>query len=222
MTEVATRPSSVPALANTPSSMQVDADDIQRRRLYIGQPLSGAVTEGIAKNGDLYVSAGQDDPDPQVLWTGKYDSQKNPGIVVHALRQSKSWTYAPDNNTFEKYDFTDTERPEGCDKTYDFEFAIPEVDEELPYKFSMRRSNAGAGRKMIDVLIRNSISGPIYQTAFRLWTAQKETKSGSKYWVVQLTPVDADPKNVTIAEGLSSLVTPGTQTVVTSGNTPAI
>lgn len=211
----------VPQLAATPS-LELDANDILRRRVYIGQPLSAAVTEQLAKSGDVFVSAGADDPDPEVLYTGPYDAEKNPGVLFHVLNMRKGKSKKVGND-FMVYAFGDPDAPADADTTYNFDLVLPEHDEDLPYKFTLSRSGASTARKIIDVLVRNSINGPFYNTAFHMWTTEKQKAGVGKWYVAQVKPVEANKKHVEIAASLDTMFGPQTaQPALARSNQPAI
>lgn len=214
--------SEVPQLAATPS-LELDADDILRRRVYIGQPLTHSVTEQRAKSGDVFVAAGAEDPDPEVLYTGPYDAEKNPGVLFHVLNMRKGKSLKVGND-FMVYPFNDPDNPapKEADTTYNFDLVLPEHDEDLPYKFTLSRSGRGTALKIIDVLVRASINGPLYNSAFHMWSIEKSGSVG-KWYVAQVKPAKANKKHVEIAASLDTMFGPQTaQPALARSNQPAI
>lgn len=220
-TEVANRKSSVPALAPTPA-LQFDAGDLPTPRVYVAQSLSNAVTEGHVKVGDIYSSAGQDDPEPTILWESGSDK---PGTLFHILTMRKGKSLVVDGD-LQRFDFDDPEAPFDANTTWDYTISLPEIDEDLPYKFLLKSSNGSdkaQAQKINMILAKNSISGPAWATAFRITSAEKVSKRvGKKYFVAQVRAVEPNKKHVELAERTAMLVVIPGPAPAPRGDQPAI
>src|ERR1700761_6772106 len=162
-TEVAERAASVPSLRPTPA-LQLDAEDLQISRFYAAQFMSKPVQDGLVKPGSLFVSTGQDDPEPVEPW--KLGS-KDQGVLVHVLSLRKGKSVVIDGE-LQLFDYDSPDAPADAWVTYNYMIALPEVDEDLPYKWLLSRSSKPAAAKINTVLAKNAISGPAWNTAFRI------------------------------------------------------
>lgn len=217
MTEVAERASQVPALASTPA-IELDVNDIALPRLYIGQYMSHAVQEGRIKAGVLFAAENADDPDAYALWTPA--EKPKPGVLIHVLRMRKAKSLQA-NGELLLFDFDDATAPPEASVTYNYTLCLPEVDPDLPFKWLLTRTGAPAAKKMNTVLIKNSISGPAYQTAFRATTAPRENAKG-KYFIAQISPVQADQAHTDIAAAIDAMLGDAPASSAARSDQPAI
>lgn len=195
--------SQVPALAPTPA-FELDANDFALSRLYVGQYMSPAVQNEIAKAGDFFVAEGGEDPDAEVLWSlaKGTDPKKNPGVLLHVLGLTKKKSKQVDGK-LELFEFNDA--PIDAQTTYNFMVCLPEVDADLPVKWLLKGKSSGAAKKIIKVIVKAMINQPIYGPAFRI-TSKLDSNDKGKFAVVQASPVTADPAHVEIAAKLFPLV----------------
>lgn len=195
MSVVSASASQVPALAYTPSFADgIDADDIQISKVKIGQYMSKAFTNDFVKGGDIFTTATEDGSDADVLW--KFGS-KTAGVQLHvlSLRKGKSLS---EGGQLLVFDFNDPEAPPKARTTYTFTIAIPSVDADLPFKWLFAGSGSDCARNMIKILVKNSISGPSYQTAFEVTTSVTENDKG-KFFVPKMKIITPTAENVAIA-----------------------
>jgi hypothetical protein len=190
----------VPDLVRTPA-MTLTSDDIALPRIYIGQFMSAAVQGQLVKAGQIFAATSGDDPDPQVLWT-KGDDE---GVLLHVigLRKAKSFS---EGGELQLFDFDDPNAPSDSWVTYNYMLALPEVDSDLPYKLLLTRTGRQTALKINTVLQKNSISGPMWNQAFRLTAAERENNKG-KFYVAQAAQVEATATNIEIAANLASQIT---------------
>ena len=97
-----------------PPAMDIGAEDLIMPRLYIGQGLSVAVTEGDAKIGDLYIANGKDDPEPNIVWR-----QGDEGGVLFSVLGLKRGKSLQVDGELETWDYYDPEAPAEARTTYD-------------------------------------------------------------------------------------------------------
>lgn len=220
----AVRPqSSVPALANTPA-LDIGSDDITLPKLYKGEYQSAFVQDNLVPAGSLFTAAGQDDPEPQVLWNPKDGGD---GVLAHvlSLRKGKSMTV---DGEFQTWRFNDPDAPADADTTYTYVLALPETEDgaDIPVKVVLSRTSTPTARRINFLLKKNEGRIPPWGLAFRLTTAPRESTKGSKtfkYFVFQARQVEADPANVELAEGLAELAASNTADVERSASSePAI
>lgn len=199
MSVVSASASQVPALAYTPSIADgIDADDLQISKVKIGQYMSKAFTNEFVKGGDIFTTATEDGSDAEVLW--KFGS-KSAGVQFHVLSLRKGKSLQEDGKLL-LFDFNDVDAPPKARTTYNFTIAIPSVDEDLPLRWLFTGSGSGAARKIVTMLIKNSISGPSYQTAFEITTSATENDKG-KFFVPQVKVVTPTAENVAIAAAIN-------------------
>lgn len=213
---VSRRESQVPDLRPTPAT-QLTAEDIALPRVYLGQFMSRAVQDGLVRAGDVFSAVGQDDPDPQVLWSpwrddggsGKthkwvWDTSKD-GPVFYVLGLRKAKSFSEDGGELQLYDFDDPTAPEKAWTTYNYTITIPSVDDEIPFKFLLTKTGRPAAQIINMVLMKNSIGGPAWANAFELTTGERENQKG-KYYVARVTPAEPDPKHADAIEALGVMV----------------
>lgn len=189
------RKNSVPDLVRTPA-LDIGAEDVELRRLYIGQFMSQAVQEGLVKAGDVYLAAGADDPSPEVL-------APTP-IHVLTMRRGKS---ASVDGDLQLFDFDDPEAPEDSWVTYNYIVVLPEIDQEVPVKWLLTRTGKPSAQRINTVLKRNESAGPPWLNAFEVTTVERKNDKG-RFFVPSLTIVEAKPNNVAIANELFSQMNP--------------
>jgi len=204
-----------------PQPLDFDSDDITLPRIRIGQGLSGAVTDGAVKLGALYAATGQDDPDPEILV--EPGAAPEEGFLFHVLdvKKGKSLNVGGD---LETWDFYDPEAPPEAKTTWDFSIVLPEHKDgaDVPFKFLLKGSSAGAAKLIYTTIIRNEGRGPRYLLAFRATSKVRVNKNNQKYGVAVVRQVEADAANVAIAEKLAIMIA-GTQAEVqATGDKPAI
>lgn len=216
MTAVTKRESKVPDLVATPA-LTITAEDVALPRLYIGQYMSQAVQEQRVKAGCIFSATGKDDPDPQVLW--EHGSKKD-GVRFHVigLRKGKSIS---DGGELVLFDYDDQAAPPDAWVTYNYTLAVPEVDQDVPFKLLLTRTGRPAALKINTVLKKNAILGPAWDSAFVLTTAARENAKG-KFFVAQVTPVAAQPDHVKVAESLALMMSSSAPEVDATGEEPAI
>jgi hypothetical protein len=193
---------SVPALAPTPATT-ISAEDIVVPRLYVGNGLSKAVKRKRAGFGDVYLAAGPDDPEANVLW--QFESQE-PGVLAHVLHllKRKSWSQ-PGGELF-TWDFEDPNAHEDAWTTYNYTLFLPEVDPDMPAKLLLAKSGKGVAMRVNTVLARNN--GPLWSSAFRITSTERQ-KDDKEWAVFEFTQTTADPKHVAQAASLYELIAPG-------------
>jgi hypothetical protein len=221
-TELEAQRGGVPALVNTPA-LEIGAEDVALPKLYLGQFMSEHVQEGRVPAGSIFSATGSDDPDPIVLWEqpkGKAAAKDGPVFYVLGLRKGKS---VSDGGELQLFDFNDPAAPPEAWVTYNYTVAIPEADEDVPYRWLMTRTGAPSAKGINTVLKRNSVRGPAWINAFQATTKQRENTKG-KFFVPVISTVEADPKAVEIAERLAVMISGSSADVqaASPGDEPAI
>lgn len=220
-TEVASAaPSAVPALIQTPA-LEIEVSDVALPRIYVGQFMSQAVRDRLVNPGDVFTATGQDDGDPTVLWENGSDEETGPVLYVLGMKRGKS--YSEPGGELELYDYDDPAAPEKAWVTYNYWVSMPAVDDQVPFKFLLTRTGAPAAKQMNTVLKKHSISGPPWEVAFRLTSAERKNAKG-QFYVARVALVDAVADDVAVAANLAQqIATSATETApVASGDEPAI
>lgn len=219
-TSVAASRGALPELASTPA-LDLGADDIVLPRLYIGQFMSDHVQQQLVKPGSLFLAAGSEDPDPQVLWELDEKSKLKDDVVLHvlSLRRAKSFS---EGGELQRYDYDDPAAPEGAWVTYNYMIALPAVSDEVPAKLLLTRTGKPAAQQINTILKKNESRGPAWQSAFKLTTAVRENPKG-KFFVPRIGIATATAEGTAIAESLASqLGTRPESQFQASGEEPAI
>lgn len=214
-TEVATAPSAVPALVNTPA-LELTAEDVALPRVYLGQFSSGHVQDGNVPAGCIFSATGADDPDPQVLW--EQGGGDGPLFYVLGLHKGKSITV---DGELEFFDYDDPNAPADAWVTYNYIVFLPEVDTDVPFKYLLTRSGKPAAQQINMVLAKNVAKGPPWIHAFRVVAAERSNKKG-KYFVPRISVVEPDEAHVARADVLAAMVAGQTANVQATGEEPAI
>lgn len=198
----------VPALAPTPASQQITAEDIVVPRLYVGNYMSKLVKRKVVNYGDIYLAAGAEDPDAQVLWEAGSDK---PGVLVHVLGMVKRRSYSPSKGAPPiSWHFEDPTAHPDAWTTYNYTLFLPEVDPDMPAKLLLTKTSRGTAQRINTVLAR-SASAPLYSSAFRLTSAER-SKDDNEWTIFEARQVPAEkvnPDHVGQAAVLYELVAPG-------------
>lgn len=189
----------LPELAPTPA-LDIDANDVALPRLKAGQYMSPQVQEQMAKFGDLFVSLGEDDPDPHILWSLGDEG----GVTIHVIDMYKGKSLS-DGGELTLYAFDDPDAPKEAWVTYNYIIAIPEHDDYLPCKWMLTRTGRTAAQQMNTILKKNEAKGPAYVNAFEVTTVHRENAKG-KFVIPRVRHVEADPKNIEIASKMAEMV----------------
>lgn len=220
---VARQAPAVPDLAPTPAT-SITAEDIAVPRLYVANYMSEAFKRKRVDFGDVFLAAGPDDTDPQVLWS--LDS-KDPGVLAHVLHLRKGKSYSPAPGApLDTWDFDDPNAHQDAWTTYTYTLILPEVDREMPAKMLLTKSGKPVAQKINTVLARNSAQGPMWLNAFRITSARRQ-KDQNEWAIFQASLVQADPDNVLAAGDLFSILAPGfaqqgSRSSTTTGDEPEI
>lgn len=219
-TEVEKRQESqVPALVATPA-LEIDGGDISLPKLYIGQQMSQAVQDELVKSGQIYLAAGEDDPDPQVIFDPDSKAKSNDGVLIHVLGMRKTKSLS-ENGELTTFSFHDPDAPPEAWVVYNYVVALPEIEEDVPVKMAWSRTKTPAAKVINTQLAKRSDEGPPWSLAFRVTTVKKKNNKGT-YFVPRVVPVDSTEENVALAERLAVLIS-GTQVDREStGDEPAI
>jgi hypothetical protein len=210
--ELTTTGDNLPALAATPAALgNIDSGDISLPRLYKGEYQSALVQDDVVPKGSIYVAAGPDDPDPQVV-----ASKAGEKVLVHVLSVHKGKSANLDDagnvvkagGTFTTWSFNDPDAPREANVDFHYIVVLPDVDPDVPVKLTMAKTSVPAARK-INFLLLKDPSQPTYRLAFELNTKHREGgDAGQKYkWFVwEARNVEAKPENVEVAAALAELV----------------
>ena len=196
---VSKREAQVPDLIQTPA-LTITAEDVALPRLYVGQFMTKAVQEQLVKPGTIFSAAGAEDADPVVLFD---PAKKDPGVLFHVLglRKGKSWTAGP-GEELQLFDYDDPAAPADAWITYNYTVYVPEGSDDVPYKLLLTRTGKPAALQINTVLKKNSISGPSWETAFRLTTSPRENNKG-KYFVPRVAVVEATKEHIATAQTIA-------------------
>lgn len=189
------------------STFDVDASDFALPKVYICQPLTKSVQDGLAKPGDVIVAAGPEDPDAEVVVEFKNPAD---GLLFHVLRMDKGKSFSENNGPLQTWAFNDPEAHPDAWVTYFYTLALPEVDGDMPHKLLLTRSNQGTAKR-INMQLGKALQkgGNLYDLAFRLTTEPRQ-KDNHKWHVVVVKLATATQDGIDTAESLSDMVNANT------------
>lgn len=164
--------------------------------------LSDAARNGHAKEGDLILTLGPDDPMPVHLVGG--DSSDSVTFYVIGRRKFAATT-AGGGLTFQ--DKRDPSDPDSWDGWF-FDVAIPEVDELLPASWMLWRSaGSRAARNLNTMIDRSQAAGNYDPVVVKVSTVERTSRSGHKYFAPAVAPGEPTPGGLTIAREIMSRMT---------------
>lgn len=180
---------SLPSMVVTPYE-EVSASDVLLPKLYLQQPLSNFVQDGIASPGDVVMATGTDDAMPLTLI-----DKDNEYFYAYVVARKKfaattaggGLTFHPDN----KRDPNDSESWEG----WFFDLAITEHEELVPVRWMLWKTAGAPAARAINTLIeRARASGDLDPVRIKVTVKQKSNRNGQKYFAPQIAvaPPDAD------------------------------
>lgn len=196
---VAKKESNLPTLAHTPA-MEITAEDVALPRMKVGQYMTEQVKQQSVQFGDLFVSLGEDDPDPIIL--ASLGDEK--GAIIHVLDMYKGKSLS-EGGELTLYDYDDPAAPPEAWVTYNYTVAIPEADDYLPCKWMLTRTGRTTAQQINTILKKNEAAGPAYVNAFEVTTIKRENAKG-EFAVPRVRLVEAEPKNIEIASKMAEII----------------
>lgn len=219
-TELEQAKTNVPALMQTPA-LEITAEDVALPRLYIAQDTSKATKARLVDRGDLFTATGEDDPEPNVLWSppkGNAKAKQGPLFHVIGLKKGKSLSV---DGELQLFDYDDPDAPAEAWVTYNYFIAMPEVDTDVPFKLLLTRSNRPAALAINTVLKKTVAQGPAWINAFRITTAERHNTKGD-WFVARVAQVEAKDTNIKAAETLAVMMSTQSVDAGSTGEEPAI
>lgn len=183
------------------NTFDIGTEDIALPKLYICQPLTKAVQDDIAKAGDVIVAAGSEDPDAEVIYSSKAGGE---GVLFRVLRLDRGKSYSEPGGQLQTWTYDDSSAHPDAWTTYTYTVVLPEVDQDMPHKFLLTRSNRRTAKRMNLLLAKALQKGSLYDVAFRLTTEQKQNDKGR--WHVAVVKVVTSDEGIDAAEALSDMV----------------
>jgi hypothetical protein len=194
--------STPPGIATHPDAAStITAHDIALPRIYVGQHTSTAVQNGLVPAGSIFAATDAEDTEPILL-----HEHGSAGAIVYVLQMVKGWSITLDGE-FTTYTFDDPLVPEGASLTYNYLALVPDVDLDVPCKWTLSRSGTPTARKINTALMRGGV--PAWAHAFLLTTAPRQNEQG-KWFAAVATSTDANPEHVKRAGELAALMNMGT------------
>ncbi len=203
----------LPALVNPNAEAlgNIDSGDIALPRLYRGDYNSTAVKDDVVPKGCIYVASGPDDPDPQVIAAAEGEK-----VLAHVLKAWKGKSANLDDagnvvkngGRFTTWAFNDPDAPEGANTDFHYIVMLPDVDPDVPVKFTLAKTSVPAARKINFLLLKNA-EVPVYSLAFELNTKKREKSSDGenfRWFIWEARAVEAVAANVEAAAKLSEMI----------------
>jgi hypothetical protein len=216
-TDVATRPAA--------DNSALDASDIRLPRLKVAQYMSKAVTRGLVAYGSMYLSNGQDDPEPvQLTQPGEGDDLSEP-LRFYVLSVRKGFSYTDTqgelgrtkDGSYPDLALVQGRDPRNVRRTYDYAVVIPSAP-ELPAMFLMHGAWGGQSAKAINtrLMLASSAGQPSEHVAFKIQTRKGENKKGP--FTTALVTLDTSPASeraddLGLVDGFADLVRSGQASV---------
>lgn len=205
----------VPDLVRTPA-LVITAEDVALPAIKIGQFMSKHVQRQEVKAGQIFASTGQDDPDPQVLWS----PGDKEGVLFHVLTLRKGKSLS-EGGELVLWDFDDPDAPPEASVTYNYTVACPDIDVDVPFKLLLTRTGTPAARNINTILKKNQNTGPAWDVAFRLTAAERENAKG-KFFVARVGQAEVTKESIKVAEQLGLLMSAVSIEHQATGEQPAI
>jgi hypothetical protein len=212
-TDVAVQETALPALVNPQAEAlgNIDSGDISLPRLYKGEYQSGLVQDDVVPKGSIYVAAGPDDPDPQVI-------AEKPGdkVLVHVLKVWKGKSANVDDagnvvksgGEFRTWSFNDPDAPREANIDFHYIVVLPDIDPDVPVKLTMAKTSVPAAKK-INFLLLKDPSLPTHRLAFELNTKHREGGDAGqkfKWFIWEARLAEAKQENIEAAANLAEMV----------------
>lgn len=172
---------------------EVSLDDIVLPKLYLQQPLSDLVGQGVTKPGDLVVANSADDAGAEIVADANGKS-----VTAYILTRKKA-AATSDGQSMEFQSHKDPNDPNSWDVFF-YDIAIPEFDDTLPICWMLWRT---AGRKAYEqintLMARQQARGDSDPLAINVTVKQTQNRTGNKYYYCALTAASPDPDGLEIA-----------------------
>ncbi len=190
----------------------ISAEDLAIPRMYVGQPTSSAVQDGLVPSGAMYVAADSNDPEPVIV----YRLGDETGVLVHPITLRKGWAFSDENGDFRVADYVASDVPEDAQLSYTFVLLVPEYDVGLPVSCMFRATGTPTAKKVC-LAIKQAEPEPPWSVALRLTTAPRQNDRG-RWHVPQAISAEADPKHVEQAAALAAMLGIATDARASSEN----
>jgi hypothetical protein len=163
---------------------RVDVADIQLPSIYLQQPLSQGVENGITKPGDGILGLGADDLDPVFLVT-----KDKPSFTGFILRRKKSYARSERGASMEwlnesEYQSARINNERDVWSVFQYLVAIPDVDDTVPARLMLWKTSGIKPAKKINYHIDRALAqGNPDPVCIEFSVAQATNKDGQKYFV---------------------------------------
>lgn len=202
--EIVERATSVPALVRTPA-LEIGAEDIALPQFKIGQYSSDQVKDQSVKPGALFTRINKEDPSPVILSSPKKKGEAPAAVRFHVLGMTRGKSVSGDDGLI-MFDYDDPDAPAGAWTTYNYLVALPDHDEDVPYKWLLTKSGKATAMQINMVIKKHEGIKQAYELAFDVTTAERSNTKGD-WFVPRVSWVEAaNEKDIEIARTLSELV----------------
>ena len=164
--------------------------DVVLPRLYLQAPMSNATRAGIAKEGDLILAYGSDDPAPTFLVGGPDDAKEFTAYVIG--REKFAATTAGGGLEFHPDKKRDPSDPDSWEGWF-FDLAIPEYEASLPVRWMLWKTAGAPAAKSINTLIeRRAHAGDYSPLCIKVTVTDRTGRTGGhKYKAPVIAPGEA-------------------------------
>lgn len=190
----------VPMTGNDSMFESVGLQDVVLPRLYLQAPMSNAARAGIAKEGDLILAYGADDPAPTFLIGGPENKESFTAYVIG--RQKFAATTAGGGLEFHPDKKRDPSDPDSWEGWF-FDLAIPEYEASLPVKWMLWKTAGSPASRSINTLIeRRAHAGDYSPLCIKVSVQEKSGRSGHKYKAPVIAPSEALAADAPVVESI--------------------
>ena len=222
-TEVATvepMGSSLAPITQQPMFEAIGLNDVVLPRLYLQAPMSNAARAGIAKEGDLILAYGADDPAPMFCVGGPDKKEYFTAYVIG--REKIAATTSGGGLEFHQDKQRDPADPDSWEGWF-FDLAIPEYEAALPVRWMLWKTAGAPAARSINTLIeRRAHAGDYSPLPIKVSVGEKSGRSGHKYNAPIIAPTEAVASDAAVVASIRDAAISLRETRFTENAAPVV
>lgn len=178
----------------------VSLNDVVLPRLYLQAPMSNAARAGIAREGDLILAYGADDPAPTFLVGGP---DKAEGFTAYVIGREKfAATTSGGGLEFHADKKRDPSDPDSWEGWF-FDLAIPEFEASLPVRWMLWKTAGAPAARSINTLIeRKAHAGDYSPLCIKVTVTERTGRGGHKFNAPVIAPGEARPEDAEVVTAI--------------------
>ena len=181
----------VPQNALAPIYAPMDVTDITLPSVKLVYAMSDYAKAGIAKEGDVTLSFGNDDLEPRFLIGGNSSDKTFRAYIIGSDKTAATTK----DNTIEWQDRRDYDDPDSQDVWF-FQLHLPVTEPDIPVRLMLWKAAGSPAAKMINtMLLRHAQTGSTDPLCVQFSVGERKSKNGPyiyKFWQVSSATPDPD------------------------------